>query len=326
MCVATVLLLALCTAEARSDDPKKPALPASKPSDDTASAKKRFASAADSAVAGKEIAAILKAAKGSFSSLLADDNTSLALFAAWDAAKQRSGQAEGADWNWFVGFLQGRTGLSPPLRWEIALMSIHYGQFKQWNPNQWAPRRVLEDYLKKGDVLEKWQDDTIVLKRRRVLTKKAGFWVPSDLTAQLNDRDLAITVGEKEQILVAASVLKDAVSNPEASGYNHLNATVAADRAFVAFFDEFGERYPLLCIDRNSGKVLWKAEVWALATEQIPARSGSWAHNLILEFHKKSVVLYGIGVGCYVEAFDIETGKPLYRFASNAWYAHRETD
>jgi hypothetical protein len=171
------LVFALCGVVARSDEPKKPTLPASQPTGGVAAAKMRFVKATDSAKAGSEIVAILKAARGNFSPLLGDDNASIALFAAWDAAKHKSGQADGADWNWFVGFLQGRTGLSPTLRWEVSLMACHYVRFKQWNPNKMAPKNVLEDYLKQGDVLER-ENGIIQFKRRKMLAKQAGFGCP----------------------------------------------------------------------------------------------------------------------------------------------------
>src|SRR5262249_11672802 len=71
-----------------------------------AAAKKRFADAPDSQAAGKEIDSILKAAQGNLSPLLADDNTSISLFAAWDSAKLRGNTKDGSDWYWFIGFLQ----------------------------------------------------------------------------------------------------------------------------------------------------------------------------------------------------------------------------
>jgi hypothetical protein len=141
----------------------------------------------------------------------------------------------------------------------------------------------------------------------------------------MNGRDLAITFGDKEQVVVAASVLDNALSSLDAPN-KFLSAAAADDRAFVAFFDEYGEKYSLLCIDRKSGKVLWKEQVWALATEQIPARTGPWGHALTMVLQNRSVVLLGIGVGCYIESFDIATGKPLYRFSSNTWNARRDTD
>jgi hypothetical protein len=58
-------------------------------------------------------------------------------------------------------------------------------------------------------------------------------------------------------------------------------------------------------------------KVWS--TGAVGATTGSWHQEIAIVNLKGSVVVLGDGQGCYLEAFDIETGKPKYRFCNHAW-------
>jgi hypothetical protein len=277
-----------------------------------AAAKKRFAAAKDSKNAGTEIVSILNAAKDDLAPLLADDDTSIALYAAWDTAKNRDA-GDGSDWHWFVGFLQGRTGLTPPMRWEIALAGSYH-----WRPTG-AYDKVLEGYLKRTDILTK-SGKRIFLREEPRPEKMAGFFpAPGLVLSREGEGDLTITVSG-ERFVVPAALLKP--SRPERFSLDrHVNALVADRRAFVAVHEQHGERFPLFCFDLRSGKLIWRADVWAAGAENLVARDGPWNHDVFLQSHKGSLVIYGDCPACYIESLDAVTGKPQFRFCSNAWYA-----
>jgi len=285
-----------------------------------AAAKKRFSAAADSGAAGKEIVSILKAAKDNLAPLLADDDTSIALFAAWDAARKRdTGDNSGADWHWFVGFLQGRTGLAPPPRWEIRLAGDYF--YNRPDPPEAVCEKVLEGYLKRTDVLTKDRRRTIRLKDEPEPRREAGFYAAPGLTlARQGEGDLTITVGQ-DKIVVPARLLREMLDK---FWIDSINVLVAHDRAFVAFHERTGSAFPLYSFDLKSGNLVWRADVWAAGAENLGFISGGWHHSITLQLNKGSLLVFGDSPARYIESLDAATGKPKFRFCSNAWYPRKQ--
>jgi hypothetical protein len=105
----------------------------------------------------------------------------------------------------------------------------------------------------------------------------------------------------------------------------HLDLCIAhidLNHAFIALYNEYASHFPILCLDSRSGKVLWRTQARALGAENLGFRTGPpWLHEPIIVPIKTTVAVFGTGAGgAYLDAFDRESGKPLYHFATNYWY------
>ena len=79
----------------------------------------------------------------------------------------------------------------------------------------------------------------------------------------------------------------------------------------------WGFPYSLIAISTNSGDTKWKSTVWA--TRRLGATGVPGLHPIEICKKGNSVLVYGCECGMYLEAFDGETGKCLYRFCTSYW-------
>jgi hypothetical protein len=90
--------------------------------------------------------------------------------------------------------------------------------------------------------------------------------------------------------------------------------------AYLALHGLLGETYWLLCLERVSGKELWKANVWGSVWEL--TESGSYPVHQFVTILSKGDYVYVIGEAnfCfYIEAFERKTGRPAFRFVNSYW-------
>jgi hypothetical protein len=119
-------------------------------------------------------------------------------------------------------------------------------------------------------------------------------------------------------------IVKDSVSLPSAivkeyldPGSRTLSAGADGERVFLAFHNDFGISYPLVGIDRKTGKKLWESEVWDNGNV---GGSGMPFEYVAVVPNGERVFVIGAGVLCfYIEAFDSKTGRCAFRFASRYW-------
>src|SRR5262249_10846702 len=72
--------------------------------------------------------------------------------------------------------------------------------------------------------------------------------------------------------------------------------------------------YFLSCVDRVSGKELWKERVWASGGRWMYAGIGH--HFTSLARTGDTIIVFGLGDDCaYVEGFDAKSGKNAFRFS-----------
>src|SRR5262249_37561015 len=95
----------------------------------------------------------------------------------------------------------------------------------------------------------------------------------------------------------------------------HVSALMRASRCYVAVHEDVGYPYDLACIDRGTGKVRWKSEVfgtwWGGAT-------GIHEMCVTITEQNKRIVLFGsAATGIHVEAFRPEDGVNLFRFSTS---------
>jgi hypothetical protein len=188
----------------------------------------------------------------------------------------------------FLGFIEGRLRLSLPDWWEEAVEAAFLGgcgRVVPGVPKPW-PYHVVP-----------FRDWTIGM--------------PLGQSIQENDKAVVLKSGD-ETAAVSAVFVKEHFGKPEC-----LSILIDKDRSFVAYHNDFGYSFSLLCLDRKSGNLIWKATVWDWANDL--GTSGPWYDHVAVVGNDQRVFVIGCGVSCfYIEAFERASGKSIIRFAN--WY------
>jgi hypothetical protein len=116
---------------------------------------------------------------------------------------------------------------------------------------------------------------------------------------------------EKESLIIPKTVMDKTKDRGECS----LSACLARDRAYVAIHDQMPFSYPLICLDRQSGKVLWESKVWVVGARS--SYEGLWRHSVTISVTGERILVHGASCDCaYIEGFDAEKGTALFRFGT----------
>jgi hypothetical protein len=192
---------------------------------------------------------------------------------------------------WFLGFLEGRIRIRPPNWWREALLDSQFNQAGSvfvWKVN-------------KHQRYEKARVDEVMSAPGTTLKRK--------------NKDLVVQIGDE-----SATVSEDVVLKKKR--WDRVSAAITARRCYLAMHDDLGFAYPLVCVDRVSGKTAWKAEVW----DVFWLRGGlSWLSDpsindraVAVVEQDERVVVFGAGItGFNVEGFRASDGSNLFRFSSS---------
>lgn len=248
--------------------------------------------------------------------------TTLALLARWellsrgDAAAQRDSHPQ----RW-LGFFEGRTGVTPPARW-AAILSALPQPFQPHCTSIYEPSGLVtsNQFTFTGD---NGATETVTLPcvcaALPLRRTSAGFLLNGvagrDADVVRNDNGLRLTARGR-----ALQVPENSLS-PLWQAYTGRNARcslyLGEKRSYVAFFSEWPRKYPIVCLETSSGRMLWQAEVWAHG-DVVPLQFGTVPsdHRVELAAAEDVVASFGSdGARCYVEGFDAKTGAVRFRFS-----------
>jgi hypothetical protein len=79
--------------------------------------------------------------------------------------------------------------------------------------------------------------------------------------------------------------------------------------------ERVGYPYDLVCIDRTTGKALWKSKVFGSWWYGASGQHMMWV--TVTEQDKRIIVFGSAGTGAHVEGFRAEDGKNLFRFSTS---------
>src|SRR5262249_49882039 len=126
---------------------------------------------------------------------------------------------------------------------------------------------------------------------------------------------------KREGDKVILRIGKESVAIPEdllqemAKGHSNVSGLMTPSRCFVATHEDSGYSYRLACINRQTGKMLWKSEVFATWWEHSTGIGHMW---VTVTEQNKRIVLFGCAsTGMHVEAFRPEDGTNLFRFSTS---------
>jgi hypothetical protein len=125
--------------------------------------------------------------------------------------------------------------------------------------------------------------------------------------------------GETVLVLGKESIpLPDELLQKSSSGelHNDISALTSTKCVYVAVHDNPSRPYQLACLDRVSGKIIWKSEVWG--TSWVCAGTGVYFMILAIVEQDNRVIVFGWGFsGMNVEGFRVDDGSNLFRFSTS---------
>ncbi|MFZ1934213.1 MAG: hypothetical protein WCB27_13445 [Thermoguttaceae bacterium] len=196
----------------------------------------------------------------------------------------------------FLGFLEGRLSTRLPSWFESRLLRAGYHNRRDWMicPGlHW-----IHPYPEVGP------DVNHILVSRGMSVTKA----PDGLKLVLG----------REVLSVPATVMKIAERIRDGSGEEavSLNAMVVdRERFLIVIYTAECQEYPLLCVSRSTGKVIWQALVWP----GIPRVAGDPFSQLTdIRIAKSTVLIFGLtDSSAYVEGFSLADGKNRFHFCTS---------
>ncbi len=236
--------------------------------------------------------------------LKCDLNASIALQAAWEACRRTDGSRDAI--HRFLGFVEGKTSLTVPLRWEVSLLRNALRNEPEILDDVLRRRLQSCAFLRMDNMTGK-----VAYEGARYRESVLGLWVPEDTRATQ-------TEGSLEFATPAGRVrfLDKLLTDLKRGRYGRLENCVVSigDRhTYVALFSAMPGQYPVICIDSRNGRLVWQSDVWVPRSEFL---TGPGLHDVSIVVRNNVVACFGQGVDCYLEAFEIETGKSVFRFST----------
>ena len=243
-------------------------------------------------------------------------NVTVALLAAWREVQIREGlfitnysnSLERGSVLRFLGFLEGRTQINVPPWWERTLLSSGIV-----NRSVGIPLFDLSTCTTSPRPRDK-QRETYEFNEELRLS------VPSKLQISKMESGINIStfyLGNRRTIIIPTSSFKK-IKRKTSGGMIY----VKFDRkhVYLAIFNNSGSFW-VWCLEKDSGRLVWDAIVWGGGY----GMGGNWDNQELDIFEcGNCVVIFGASnIGMFVEAFDIENGKVLFRFSTSFWTLSR---
>jgi hypothetical protein len=267
------------------------------------------------AQAGKAYRALFKRLdREGLANLENDPDPGIALQAAWELHVARAIAAKRIPQpQRFLGFLEGRTRLRIPLRWEIELATTSVAH----SPDRIA--QTMDDYLPIAPFITKRKDGTYREEAQPVEETTLGPHVPADTRLKRTDGMIAITVG-KATVTIEDRLFRQ-LKKEIAPDFTILRVALGPKQSYLVWYEPTGHSFPVVCLDSQSGKVLWKTTSWASGSQNLLGYGGQMNHDVeLVPVPGKLLVFGSVFVGDqYLEAFSSETGSCLFRFSSSRW-------
>jgi hypothetical protein len=224
--------------------------------------------------------------------LMGDPDTTISLAAAWEHAVGPGTKAQPPLPKEFVKFFERRTGFKVPIEWEYELVLAGANVSPDWS----RLRTVAQGEYKTAVEAEK---------------------------SKANKANVGLNDGIYEFADGKATVRIPAASLPKRSDIpgQSIEAHVGPERTFVAFCDDDGSPFPLVCLDSQTGREVWRTMVWTTRSWPVFISMGP-PRTHYLEFCQleNRLVLFGYAQGCYAAAYDMESGHAVFHFTTDHWF------
>jgi hypothetical protein len=134
---------------------------------------------------------------------------------------------------------------------------------------------------------------------------------PHDTTIRPDAESFRLTVGKDSIVLPREIVSKSDDGSPFVE---NVSAAFTPAHCFVAVHDPVGSPHDVACINRSTGKLVWRAQAcgdwWGSST----GYSESWVSVIVQD--DRVAVFGSSGIGVYAHAFRPDNGQTLFRFST----------
>lgn len=249
-------------------------------------------------------------------------HTGIALQAAWEAVRRTFPKHVSQDQNdkknntqikpevmaHFLGFVEGRLRVCPPKWWKEGMIDTGYDDDSKniiARKILWIPRPDDFYSLGAGDV-PTGPAGTSVVKRRDGLNISVGRdkielsnKVSERVMVYFNSKDTEIGIGGLSSLFIVP-------------------VAIDSERFVVAFHAGIG-CYPLLCVSRTTGKILWETSVFGASWLSSGGLGGGIPESPVgIQVADGVIYIFGFGPhSAYIEAFSLTDGKNLFRFSTS---------
>jgi hypothetical protein len=240
-----------------------------------------------------------------------DSDTSIALHAAW-VLHTASNPLGKPDPHRFLGFVEGRTGLRIPPRWEVAIIE---------DALQSYPDILFEELDSYWPSCSFMTRDGRHFSTRPTLGRPSaiGLRAPADTDLQQDRGRIVITQGNAS--IKMPKAIFDEIRQRGLADY--CCVLIGPEKSYLALYDYLASPFSLVCFDTQQGTILWQKQAWGLGL--LKASTGPNGSHLEMVVTADQVTLFGNDITHeYVEAFDIRNGTPRFRFSTNWWRFHGE--
>jgi hypothetical protein len=201
----------------------------------------------------------------------------------------------------FLGFFEGKTGVAPPQGWACELVE----NFAWWAARRHPGGRQLQE--------KTW----VVTPSPELLTRvqpiEPRLLTDTHTTMDASGEEVRIERGQKR-----TAVRLEDFKRMGGGLAMFCRITVDDEKWFLAFFSDAWRPFLLTMVDGRSGAVQWRSKAWAGGEIEGPQIwEGTVSTRICVVPAGDQVYVFGCyGLSCYVEAFSVRTGKPVFQFST----------
>jgi len=244
-----------------------------------------------------------KVGRSGLVTLAKDEDTGLALQAAWESHKKLVHPPK---------LVLGRVDAIYDVSDLTQFLAVLKKRTKAWIPEWWAKRIVAVDvFADRHHAFVQDSDDKKPDRRQ----SKAGPLVPADAELEESGDHLLYTNrdGKLKYLKSEESLLFD----------GRCAGLIGEKRSAVAIFGNSGRAFTLSGYERGHEKPSWTVDVWGSGRSRaVTGVNDHWAELIGLD--NMVFVFGGESHGMYLEAFDTATGQCRFRFCTCYWFNFSE--
>jgi hypothetical protein len=236
---------------------------------------------------------------------------SVALAAAWEVVcrtmKQPDLELDKDALNRFIGFVEGRVGVSSPEWWEAGLLRA-----------KGTPQRFVLFCIGDLQTPYKGLPFQFHVRQNDRINGDDDHYEPlhamvSPTIASIIEvsKGWRVTIGD-ESFVVAESVREQFGDIQERASVHF-----ASNRVYVAFHSGMCGTSKLFCLDRPRGQILWECRVWGHGNLYSHSGGGRECHWVGLRETQDELLVFGLaGDQAYIEGFRVADGVCTFRFGT----------
>jgi hypothetical protein len=188
--------------------------------------------------------------------------------------------------SWFLGFLEGRARVSVPEGWRELILNAR------------ANRR---DNIFLGEPKSVPYHDVVADRVK----------CPTNASLQTSDNAVVFRIADDTITLPEKIIRRDIRGDL----YFNISGCFTSERCFVTVHNDLGRPHDLVCIDRATGKLLWKSTACGCCWNVVYGGGNCWVW--VVATSDGRVLVFGAeSLGFYVHCFDASDGKSLLHFSS----------